>query len=89
MSVSSGPPANCIVDRSRTVVPSSRSKSVPNPQSLIDKIKALPSELSMRSGVLDFIASRAQDARWLGLLPASAAVANNWSNPEDDVYDEL
>jgi hypothetical protein len=43
----------------------------------------------MRSGVLDFIASRAQDARWLGLLPASAAVANNWSNPEDDVYDEL
>ena len=65
---------------------------MPNPQSVIDKIKALPSEfLHKVEAFVDFIASRAQERSLARTAAATSAAvfANNWSNPEDDVYDEL
>ena len=65
---------------------------MPNPQSVIDKIKALPSELLHEvEAFVDFIASRAQERSLARAAAATSAAvfANNWSNPEDDVYDEL
>jgi len=65
---------------------------VSSPQSLIDKIKALPPKrLDEVEDFVDFIASRAQERSLARATAAtSAAVFGKiWSNPEDDVYDEL
>jgi hypothetical protein len=65
---------------------------VSNPQSLIEKIKAIPPErLDEVEDFVDFIASRAQErALARAAADASTAVfAKIWGNPEDDVYDEL
>jgi hypothetical protein len=59
---------------------------------LIDKIKALSAEhLDDVEDFVDFISSRAQERSLARAAAAtSAAVFNKiWSNPEDDVYDEL
>jgi len=63
-----------------------------NPQSLIDKIKALPPDhLSEVEDFVDFIVARAQNR---ALTRAAAAVSapafdKVWNNPEDDAYDAL
>lgn len=65
---------------------------MPNPQSLIEKIKALPDERLVEvEDFVDFIATRAQD-RALARAAAAAsepAFARIWNNPEDDAYDAL
>jgi hypothetical protein len=65
---------------------------MPNPQSLIEKIKALPPDhITEVEDFVDFIATRAQD-RALTRAAASAsapAFAKVWNNPEDDAYDAL
>jgi hypothetical protein len=65
---------------------------MPNPQSLIDKIKALPPDrLAEVEDFIDFIASRAQDRALTRAAAATsaAAFAKIWNNPEDDAYDAL
>ena len=65
---------------------------MPNPQSLIEKIKALPPErLDEVEDFVDFIASRVEgQALARATAATSAAVfAKIWSNPDDDVYDAL
>jgi hypothetical protein len=65
---------------------------VSNPQSLIDKIKALPPErLDEVEDFVDFIAARATERLLTRAAAAtSAAVFDKiWSNPDDDVYDAL
>ena len=63
-----------------------------NPQSLIEKIKALPDERIVEvEDFVDFIASREQER---AISRAAAAVSQPaftaiWSNPEDDVYDAI
>jgi hypothetical protein len=63
-----------------------------NPQSLVEKIKALPAErIDEVEDFVDFIASRAKD-RALMRAAASAsapAFAKIWSNPDDDAYDAI
>ena len=65
---------------------------MPNPQSLIEKIKALPAErIDEVEDFVDFIAMRVQGR---GLTRAAAetsapAFAKIWNNPEDDAYDAL
>ena len=74
------------------MVPALRSKSVSNPQSLIDKIKALPPErLDEVEDFVDFIASRANERSLTRAAAATsgAIFSNIWSNPDDDVYDAL
>ena len=65
---------------------------MPNPQSLIEKIKALPADhITEVEDFVDFIAERAQN-RALVRAAASAsapAFAKVWNNPEDDAYDAL
>jgi len=65
---------------------------VANPQSLIDKIKALPADrLDEVEDFVDFIATRAQD-RSLTRAAAAASVpvfAKIWNNQDDDAYDAL
>lgn len=65
---------------------------MPNPQSLIEKIKALPPDhITEVEDFVDFIAERAQN-RALVRAAASAsapAFAKVWNNPEDDAYDAL
>lgn len=67
-------------------------QAMSNPQSLIDKIKALPAErVDEVEDFVDFIATRTQD-RALTRDASSASVsafAKIWSNPEDDAYDAL
>ena len=63
-----------------------------NPQSLIDKIKALPPErLDEVEDFVDFIASRANERSLTRAAAATsgAIFSNIWSNPDDDVYDAL
>ena len=65
---------------------------MPSPQSLIDKIKALPPErLDEVEDFVDFIASREQERSLARATAATSAAGFGkiWSNPEDDVYDEL
>jgi len=74
------------------MVPALWSKSVNNPQSLIDKIKALPPErLDEVEDFVDFIASRANERSLARAAAATSAAifSNIWSNPDDDVYDAL
>ena len=69
-----------------------KSESVPSPQSLIEKIKALPPErLDEVEDFVDFIASRAQERSLARATAATSAAvfAKIWSNPDDDVYDAL
>jgi hypothetical protein len=65
---------------------------LPNPQSLIEKIKALPPErLDEVEDFVDFIASRAQERSLARVAAATseAVFAKIWSNPDDDAYDAL
>ena len=65
---------------------------MPNPEWLIDKIKALPPDhIPEVEDFVDFIAARAQN-RALTRATASAsapAFAAVWNNPEDDAYDAI
>lgn len=65
---------------------------MPNTQSLIEKIKALPADrLDEVEDFVDFVASRAQD-RALARAAARASkagFAKVWDNPDDDAYDAL
>jgi hypothetical protein len=68
------------------------SKPVPNPESLIEKIKALPPEsLDEMEDLVDSIASRAQERSLAraGAAASGAVFAKIWANPDDDVYDAL
>lgn len=63
-----------------------------NPQSLIDKIKALPPDhIPEVEDFVDFIAARAQNRALVRAAAASSApaFAKVWDNPEDDAYDAL
>ncbi len=65
---------------------------MPNPQSLIDKIKALPPErIEEVEDFIDFIASRAQDRTLTRAAAAASAPVFEkiWNNPDDDAYDAL
>jgi hypothetical protein len=65
---------------------------VPNPQSLIEKIKALPPEhLDEVEDFVDFIASRAQERSLARAAAATSAAvfAKIWRNSDDDAYDAL
>lgn len=63
-----------------------------NPQSLIEKIRALPAErVDEVEDFVDFLALRSQDR---GLIRAAtsaseAAFARVWNNPDDDAYDAV
>jgi len=63
-----------------------------DPQSLIDKIKALPADRMVEvDDFVDFIRQREQE-RALTRAAAAASVASFasiWNNPEDDAYDAL
>jgi hypothetical protein len=63
-----------------------------DPQSLIEKIKALPPDRIVEvEDFVDFIAAREQE-RILTRAAAAAsepAFAKVWENPDDDVYDAL
>ena len=65
---------------------------MPNPLSLIEKIKALPDERIVEvEDFVDFIAARAQ-GRSLTRAAAAASdptFAKIWNNPDDDAYDAL
>jgi hypothetical protein len=55
------------------------------PQSLIDKIKALPAErIGEVEDFVDFIAARAAAAQ-----VSAPAFAKVWNNPDDDAYNAL
>jgi hypothetical protein len=65
---------------------------MPNPQTLIEKIQALPAErIAEVEDFVEFIASREQER---ALTRAAAAVSMSsfaavWNNPEDDAYDAV
>lgn len=63
-----------------------------NPQSLIEKIKALPAErIDEVEDFVDFIASRAQDRSVTrdATRASEPTFAKIWNNPDDDAYDAL
>jgi hypothetical protein len=63
-----------------------------NPQSLIDKIKALPADhIPEVEDFVDFIAARAQNRALVRAAAATSVPAFEkvWNNPEDDAYDAL
>lgn len=63
-----------------------------NPQSLLEKIQALPAErLEEVEDFIDFLTSRAQDRSLVRAAQAAsvASFAQVWDNPEDDAYDAL
>ncbi|MDE2110667.1 MAG: toxin-antitoxin system, antitoxin component, Xre family protein [Alphaproteobacteria bacterium] len=63
-----------------------------NPQSLFDKIKALPPDhISEVEDFVDFIAARAQDRALIraAAVASAPAFAEIWNNPEDDAYNAL
>ena len=65
---------------------------MPNPQSLIEKIKALPPErLDEVEDFVDFIVLRTQERSLVRVAAASseAVFAKIWSNSDDDAYDAL
>jgi hypothetical protein len=65
---------------------------MPNPQALVDKIRALPAErIAEVEDFVDFIRLREQER---SLTRAAAAASDPaftaiWNNPEDEVYDAL
>ena len=65
---------------------------MPNPQALIEKIKALPPErIAEVEDFVDFIRLREQELRLARAAAhaSASAFAAVWNNPEDDVYDAL
>jgi len=65
---------------------------MPNPQSLIEKIKALPAEhIDEVEDFVDFIATRAKDRSLTRAAAAASApsFAKIWNNQDDDAYDAL
>jgi len=63
-----------------------------NPQSLIEKIRALPTErLDEIEDFVDFITTRAQDRALVGSATRASEIsfARIWNNPDDDAYDAL
>jgi hypothetical protein len=63
-----------------------------NPQSLIEKIKALPTErIDEVEDFVDFIVMRAQDRALTRAASAASApsFAKIWNNQDDDAYDAL
>lgn len=65
---------------------------MPNPQSLIEKIKALPPERIVEvEDFVDFIATRAQERALsrAATRTSEPTFANVWDNPDDDAYDAL
>ena len=63
-----------------------------NPQSLIEKINALPAErIDEVEDFVDFIATRAQDRAMTRAAAAvsASAFARIWNNADDDAYDVL
>ena len=63
-----------------------------NPQSLIEKIKALPPDrVDEVEDFVDFIAARAQDRSLVRAAAEASAPAFEkvWNNPDDDAYDAL
>ena len=63
-----------------------------NPQTLIDKINALPPDrIDEVEDFIDFIASRVQDRALTRAAAATSApaFAKIWNNPDDDAYDAL
>ena len=63
-----------------------------NPQSLIEKIRALPAErINEIEDFVDFIATRVSERALNDSAPAasSPAFAKIWNNPEDDAYDAI
>jgi hypothetical protein len=62
------------------------------PNSLIEKIKALPPErIDEVEDFVDFIATRAQDRALTraAATTSAPAFAKIWNNPDDDAYDAL
>jgi hypothetical protein len=62
------------------------------PQSLIEKIQALPDERIVEvEDFVDFIAARAQDRALTRAATAASepSLAKIWNNPDDDAYDAL
>jgi hypothetical protein len=65
---------------------------MPNAQSLIEKIEALPAEQRIEvEDFVDFIVPRAQDRALTRAAAATSAsaFANIWNNLDDDAYDAL
>jgi hypothetical protein len=65
---------------------------MPNPQSLIDKIKALPADrIDEVEDFVDFIAERAQGRALTRAATRASepAFAKIWNNQDDEAYDEL
>ncbi len=63
-----------------------------DPQSLIEKIRALPVErLDEVEDFVDFIATRAQDRTLVSAATRASepSFAKIWNNPGDDAYDAL
>lgn len=63
-----------------------------NPESLIEKIKALPAErINEVEDFVDFIATCAQDRALTRAAAAASApaFAKIWNNQDDDAYDAL
>jgi hypothetical protein len=61
-----------------------------NPETLMDKIRALPPDRRNEvEDFVDFIAARAGDRALVRAAAdvSTAAFARIWDNPEDDVYD--
>lgn len=68
------------------------SQALPNTQTLLEKIQALPIErIAEIEDFVDFIATREQDRSLLRAAAAASApaFAEVWDNPEDDIYDAL
>ena len=65
---------------------------MPNPQTLIEKIQALPAErIAEVEDFVEFIASREQERAFTRAAAAASApsFAAVWNNPEDDAYDAI
>jgi hypothetical protein len=63
-----------------------------NPQSLIEKIQALPADRRIEvEDFVDFIAAREQERSLTRSAAAASApaFARFWNNPDDDAYDAL
>lgn len=64
----------------------------PDPQVLLEKIRALPEDrIAEIEDFVDFISAREQERSLTRTSAAAsiAAFAKVWDNPEDDVYDAV
>lgn len=65
---------------------------MPNPQTLLEKIQALPVDrIAEIEDFVEFIAAREHERSLTRAAAATSipAFADIWNNPEDDVYDAL